>query len=77
MAKRKIHVVPRGSEWAVQREGATKPSKITDTKRDALEIGRQQAKRAKTELVIHGKDGKIQDSDSYGPDPCPPKDKKH
>ena len=28
------------------------------------------------ESVIHGKDGKIQNSNSYGNDPCPPKDKK-
>jgi hypothetical protein len=29
------------------------------------------------ELVIHKKDGTIADSDSYGNDPNPPKDKKH
>jgi hypothetical protein len=28
-------------------------------------------------LVIHGKDGKIQDKDSFGNDPNPPKDTKH
>jgi hypothetical protein len=27
-------------------------------------------------VVIHGRDGKIRDKDSYGHDPCPPKDKK-
>jgi hypothetical protein len=29
------------------------------------------------ELVTHGKDGRIQDSDSYGNDPVPPRDRKH
>jgi len=29
------------------------------------------------EVVIHRKDGSIRDSDSYGNDPNPPKDKKH
>jgi hypothetical protein len=32
-------------------------------------------KKERAELVIHGKDGKIQDSDSYGKDPFPPRDK--
>lgn len=39
--------------------------------------GRDIAKKQGTELVIHGRDGKIQDKDSFGHDPCPPKDKKH
>lgn len=43
----------------------------------AMDEGRAQAKREKAELVIHGRDGKIQDSDSFGKDPNPPKDKKH
>jgi hypothetical protein len=34
-------------------------------------------KRENAELVINGKNGKIQDSDSYGNDPNPPKDQKH
>ncbi len=29
------------------------------------------------ELVIRDRHGKIRDKDSYGPDPCPPKDKRH
>jgi hypothetical protein len=27
--------------------------------------------------VIHRRDGKVRDSDSYGNDPNPPKDKRH
>ncbi|MBO7345732.1 MAG: DUF2188 domain-containing protein, partial [Clostridia bacterium] len=34
------------------------------------------SKNQHSEMVIHGKDGKIQYSNSYGNDPCPPKDKK-
>ncbi len=29
------------------------------------------------EEVIHGRDGKIQNKNSFGNDPCPPKDRKH
>jgi len=34
-------------------------------------------RRERVEVVEHGKDGRIQDSDSYGRDPFPPRDKKH
>jgi hypothetical protein len=50
---------------------------ITETKKEAVEVAREIARNNHSELVIHGKDGKIQDKDSYGNDPVPPKDKKH
>jgi hypothetical protein len=50
---------------------------VTDTQKAAIEQARQQAIRGKVEVVIHRKDGKIRDSDSYGNDPNPPKDQKH
>lgn len=75
--KRDVHVVPHDDKWATKKEGADRAGGVYDTKAEALEHGREQAKREKTELVIHGKDGKIQDSDSFGNDPNPPKDQKH
>jgi hypothetical protein len=47
----------------------------TDTKVDALKIGKKIAKNQ--QLTILGKDGKIQNKNSYGNDPFPPKDNKH
>ena len=38
---------------------------------------REKAKQEKSELISHGKDGKIQNPNSYGNDLNPPKDKKH
>ncbi|MBX3301053.1 MAG: DUF2188 domain-containing protein [Nitrospira sp.] len=75
--KRDIHVVPREDGWAVRREGASRDSSHHDTKLDAMDAGRATARRERVELVEHGKDGRIQDSDSYGRDPYPPKDRKH
>ena len=75
--KPRIHVVPHEEGWAVKKDNAERASKITETKKAAEDAARKQAKEEKTELVIHGKDGKIQDSDSYGNDPNPPKDTKH
>ena len=74
--KKDIHVVPHENGWATRKEGNERASGVYTTKSEALERGRNQAQREKVELVIHGKDGKIQDSDSYGRDPFPPRDKK-
>lgn len=77
MAKRNQHVVPLGNGWAVKGEGSKKFTVITETQRDAITVARGIAKSNRSELVIHGKDGKIRDKDSYGNDPNPPQDKKH
>lgn len=77
MDKRDYHVVPRDDGWAVTREGADRASSLHDTQREAIDAGRRLAQEAKTELVIHRPDGTIRDSDSYGRDPNPPRDRKH
>lgn len=76
MARDEHHVVhnPNGG-WDVKRNNAKRASVHTDTKAEALRTGRQISKNQETELVIHGKDGRIQNADSHGNDPCPPKDK--
>ena len=71
------HVTPHpNGGWQVKGEGNSKPSNVTVTKIDAVKIGKEIAKNQKTELVIHNLDGKISNKDSFGNDPCPPKDKK-
>jgi hypothetical protein len=75
--KKKVHIVPRSGSWGIKVEGNKKASAVTSTKKEADAIGREKAKKMKTDLIIHGKDGRIQDSDSFGNDPNPPIDKKH
>ena len=75
--KRDIHVVKHADGWATRKEGASRVGTVADTQKQAIDRATQQAKRERVEVVIHGKDGKIRDSDSYGSDPNPPKDKKH
>jgi hypothetical protein len=76
--KRDIHVVPhKDGGWATRREEASRVGRRHTTQSDAIESGREQAKKEHVELVIHRKDGRIRDSDSYGADPFPPRDKKH
>jgi hypothetical protein len=68
--------LPHSQGWQVKKEGAERASKVTETKQEAVDAGRAVSKKEKTEFVIHGKDGKIQDKDSYGNDPSSIKDTK-
>lgn len=78
MAKRSnLHVVQRQSGWAVRREAASRDSSHHSTQLAAIDQAREQAIGERGEVFIHGLDGKIRDRDSYGNDPCPPKDTKH
>jgi len=75
---RKEHHVthnPNGG-WDVKKSGASKSSGHFSTKKEAVDAGRIISQNQKSELVIHGLNGKIQSSDSHGNDPCPPRDKK-
>ncbi|HEX4334110.1 MAG TPA: DUF2188 domain-containing protein [Usitatibacter sp.] len=73
--KKDVHVVPRDNGWAVKVEGSQRASSVHQTKQQAMDTGRDRARQDKVELVIHNKDGRISDSDSYGNDPFPPRDK--
>ncbi len=73
-----IHVVPHpDGGWATKKEGAERVGSRHPTQEEAIKRAREQAKRERVEVVIHRRDGTIRDSDSYGNDPNPPKDKKH
>lgn len=77
MANRKnVHVVQRESGWATIREGAQRATQVHDTQAQAIQAGRQIARQGQGELLVHGRDGRIRARDSYGNDPCPPKDSK-
>jgi uncharacterized protein YdaT len=71
------HVVPDGNRWGVKGAGNSKATEKFDTQKEAIERAREIAKNQESEVVIHGRDGKIRDKDSYGPDPNPPKDKRN
>lgn len=69
-----VHTVPAGNGWANKQAGREVSSHRT---KGAAEIeGRRQAKRDETEHVIHKSNGVIGEKNSYGNDPCPPRDKK-
>jgi len=72
-----VHVVKNGDRWSVKEEGKNTPLSNHRTQELARQNAVPIAKQNKSELVIHGEDGKFRDKDSYGNDPCPPKDRKH
>ena len=73
MPSKEHHVVPNKSGWAVKRNGASRSSGCYDTQAKAIKAGRTMSRNQGTELVIHGKDGRIRAKDSHGNDPFPPK----
>lgn len=76
MNRKTQHVVPNSDGgWSVKRGGSTRATRNFDVKKKAESFGRAIAKKQGAELIIHKKDGTIQNSNSFGKDPCPPKDK--
>lgn len=71
--KKPVHVTPREDGWAVTREGSERASSVHRTQAQAERAGRQAARRDEVEFLLHGRDGRIRERDSYGDDPHPPR----
>lgn len=68
------HVTPHpDGGWQVKGENNERATKRTETQNQANEIARNIAINQKSELFIHGEDGRIRERNSYGKDPFPPK----
>ena len=77
MTRKTHHVVPNsGGGWDIRKGGGVRSIKHFDRKSDAIDYGRVVSKNQKSEFVIHRKDGQIQNPDSHGNDPIPPRDKR-
>lgn len=70
-------VSPRNGKWAVHGEGNSRDTKVFDTKADAEAFAKSVAKNQRSEVIVQNRDGKISSKDSYGNDPCPPRDTEH
>ncbi|MCH9664519.1 MAG: DUF2188 domain-containing protein [Gammaproteobacteria bacterium] len=56
------HVVPnRKGGWDVRKGGSYRASRHYDTKREAVDSGRDISRNQGSELFIHGFDGRIQE----------------
>lgn len=73
MSKKGQHVVPNEGKWSVKKAGASKASSTHQTQGAAIKAATKVAKNQKSEVYIHGKDGRIRERNSFGNDPHPPK----
>lgn len=75
-SERKIyHVTPdQNKGWKVKKEGASRASDYFDNKDDAIQRGKELAKRGgEAQIIIHKKDGTFQTEHTFQNDPFPPK----
>jgi hypothetical protein len=71
MATKGQHVVPSSNGWKVVKAGAARATSIHKTQDEAIVEATRLARSQKTELYIHGRDGRIRERNSYGNDPYP------
>lgn len=81
MSQKARHVVPNPTGgWDVRKPGASRASSHHDTQAQAEARAKEILRSTGGgEAVIHGRNGRIRDSDTVSPghDPAPPIDRKH
>ena len=70
--KKIVHVKPKGEKWQVKSSDAKRAVKITETRAEAVQIGREIAVNKGIELWVHPVDETIYSTDSLGYQPFPP-----
>lgn len=70
MPSKNIHVVPTYNGWAVEVEGGHSGQLRFTCQQHAIATGIEKARRAGVELLIHDRNGAIQERNSFGNDPC-------
>lgn len=72
--KKNQHVTPnKNGGWNVKGAGNLKATIKVPTQKEAIKIATGIAKNQKSEVVIHNREGRIREKNSYGNDPYPPK----
>lgn len=66
------HVVKTPNGWGVRGDNNLKITQNYDTQKEVFNRAREIAINQKSEVLIHGENGKIREKNSYGNDPCPP-----
>jgi len=65
-----VHVVRGNSGGSqIRVEGTTRARSIHQTQAEALKAGRDIARKNTSELLVHGRDGKIRERSTFGHDP--------
>lgn len=72
--ERKVYrVLPDGESWKLKGDHNERASGVFATQSEAAARGREMAiHEGHSQLVVHGRDGQIQNERTYGDDPFPP-----
>jgi hypothetical protein len=65
MSEQKQHVVPSNGGWAVRRSGASRASRVFETRREAVTYARGLARKEGSVLYVHDRDGTVRNRDNY------------
>jgi Uncharacterized protein conserved in bacteria (DUF2188) len=72
MTTRNRHVITNlAGGWSVHASGASRASRRFDKQSDAVRYARDLARRERTDLYVHRRDGTVSRRDSYGDDRSP------
>lgn len=69
MTNKDKHVISSQKGWAVRTAGALRAARVFDTKARAVSYAKDFAKRARSALYVHRKDGLVAEMLDYGNDP--------
>jgi uncharacterized protein DUF2188 len=64
-----VHVVPAEKGWRIEVEGSSRARSTHKTQAEAAKVARDVAQQNKSELLIHGRNGRIRSRNTYGHDP--------
>lgn len=77
MTRNSKHVVPNpDGGWSVRTAGASRAYRHFNTQAEAIEYGRDFAKKNNSEFYIHGRDGMIREKSNYSSESVPPREKR-
>lgn len=61
-----LHVIPDETQgWQLRSADSTEPEGYYDTQQEAIDGGRELARKKNAQLLIHGTDGDVRDSESF------------
>lgn len=69
------YVVRYGNDWAVRGENNSRVTRVVSTQKEAISIASEIARNQHSEMRVQDRNGQFRTCNSYGNDPCPPKDK--
>lgn len=74
MSRDSYHVVSRADgKWSVRKTGEGRASKVFGDRSAAISYARTIARGNNGEMIVHGRDGRIRESNSYGKDSASPR----